>query len=342
MDNVLVTGGCGFIGSNFIRLLLEQKYNIICVDKLTYAGNKNNLPEGVKLYDYDIADELDMDILFKKYKPKYIVHFAAESHVDRSIDSAYPFIHTNILGTFNLLERAKKHLTDYRFVHVSTDEVYGSIEEPDAFTETSPYKPNSPYSASKASSDFLCRSYFKTYDLPIMITNCSNNYGAYQHPEKFIPTVIQKIVNKQPIPVYGTGTNVRDWIYVEDHCRAIMDVMHEGTLGETYNIGATCTKTNLEIVETIAKIIKEEMNIEHSIEHVTDRLGHDFRYAIDSSKIMNELNWSPKVTFEEGIRLTIKWYLDNQKWVTDIVNRTEAGMGSQENFNGRGRKKETK
>jgi dTDP-glucose 4,6-dehydratase len=341
MENVIVTGGCGFIGSNFIRLLLELDYNVICIDKLTYAGNKTNLPKDVKLYDYDIADELDMEVVFKQYKPKYIVHFAAESHVDRSIESAYPFIHTNILGTFNLIETAKKHLTDYRFIHVSTDEVYGSIKEPDAFTEESPYKPNSPYSASKASSDMLCRSYFKTYGSPIMITNCSNNYGAYQYPEKLIPTIIQKTLNGEPVPVYGNGNNVRDWIYVEDHCKAILSVMENGTLGETYNIGASCTKTNLEIVEAISNVLKDMNGEGCSIEYVNDRAGHDFRYAIDSSKIMNELNWSPQVSFDNGIRLTVEWYLQNQEWIADITNR-KSGMLSTENLNERRRGTEPK
>lgn len=328
METVLVTGGCGFIGSNFIRLLLtETTYNIICVDSLTYAGNKKNVPfltnhKRLIFRNYDICDVGNMLKCIDTYNPKYLINFAAESHVDRSIDSAKAFIETNINGTFNLLELCRKqNIKDFKFIHVSTDEVYGSIEHPDAFTEESPFKPNSPYAASKASSDLLCRSFYHTYDFPVIITNCSNNYGAYQHPEKFIPTIIQKCMNEEPIPIYGDGLNVRDWIYVDDHCRAVLTVMENGVNGETYNIGATTTKTNIEIAKTITDIFKENTNREYELEHVTDRLGHDQRYAVDSSKIMSTLNWKPQINFKEGMQLTIKWYQDNQKWYQDIIDR---------------------
>lgn len=328
MENVIVTGGCGFIGSNFIRLLLkETRYNIICVDSLTYAGNKKNVPfltnhKRLIFRNYDICDRDNMQKCIDTYKPRYLINFAAESHVDRSIDSAKAFIDTNISGTYNLLDICmKSNIDKFKFIHVSTDEVYGSIEHPDSFTEESPFKPNSPYAASKASSDLLCRSYYKTYGFPVIITNCSNNYGAYQHPEKFIPTIISKCMNDEPIPIYGDGLNVRDWIYVDDHCRAVLSVMEKGGIGETYNIGASTTKTNMEIVETITDIFKEKTNKKYELEYVTDRLGHDQRYAINSTKIMNTLNWKPQIDFNMGIQLTIKWYQDNKKWYQHIIDR---------------------
>lgn len=343
MSSVFVTGGAGFIGSNYLRLLLDKTdYDIICFDKLTYAGNWKNLPNDkrVKFWHSDILDTRAVHKALTKYQPEYIVHFAAESHVDRSIDSGMEFIKTNIEGTYKLLNTAKECLKDFKFVHVSTDEVYGSIDAPDKFTEESPYEPNSPYASSKASSDLLCKSFFTTFDFPVVITNCSNNYGGYQHPEKLIPTVIQKCIQGEPIPIYGDGLNVRDWIHVEDHCKAVLAVMEDGVLGETYNIGADCTKTNLEIVDTITKIFKERTGDDSTVEFVEDRLGHDHRYAIDSTKIINTLKWSPEIEFEAGIKLTVDWYLTHQDWVNDTITRSgyrSGRLGLQDKLNGRGR-----
>lgn len=331
--NILVTGGAGFIGSGLTRYLLNKTENTaINIDKLTYAGHLENLEsvENSVRYHFentDICNAEKMERIFKKYKPDAVIHLAAESHVDRSIDGAAEFIRTNIVGTHNLLETAKSYYEDleeskqqnFRFLHVSTDEVYGELGEDGYFKETTSYDPRSPYSASKASSDHLARAWFHTYDFPVLITNCSNNYGPYQFPEKLIPVVILKALQGENIPVYGTGENVRDWLYVDDHVRALYTVLKMGELGETYNIGGHNEKQNIEVVRTICSILdelepKEEGRYNEQITFVTDRPGHDFRYAIDASKIENQLGWKPEETFESGIRKTVKWYLKNIDW----------------------------
>jgi dTDP-glucose 4,6-dehydratase len=335
MRDILVTGGCGFIGANFIwHLLSEPDFagRIINVDKLTYAGNPDNLAGidekslGRHIFiKADICDPKAMARIFEEFDIDTICHFAAESHVDRSIESPGAFIQTNIVGTFNLLELARLHKNRLTlFHHVSTDEVYGSLGDDGYFTEETPYRPNSPYSASKASSDHLVRSYAKTYDLPVTISNCSNNYGPYQFPEKLIPLMILNALEKKPLPVYGNGLNVRDWLYVNDHCSAIWTIMKKGTRGETYNIGGRCEMQNIEVVKTICDLL-DKMAPEpdfgprrNLITFVTDRPGHDLRYAIDSSKLQNELGWLPKESFNTGIKKTIQWYLDNKKWVERI------------------------
>ncbi|MBW2100099.1 MAG: dTDP-glucose 4,6-dehydratase [Deltaproteobacteria bacterium] len=335
MKDILVTGGCGFIGANFIWYLLSEPDftgRIINVDKLTYAGNPDNLAGidekslGRHIFiKADICDPKAMARIFEEFDIDTICHFAAESHVDRSIESPGAFIQTNIVGTFNLLELARLHKNRLTlFHHVSTDEVYGSLGDDGYFTEETPYRPNSPYSASKASSDHLVRSYAKTYDLPVTISNCSNNYGPYQFPEKLIPLMILNALEKKPLPVYGTGLNIRDWLYVKDHCSAIWTIMKKGTRGETYNIGGRCEMQNIEVVKTICDLL-DEMAPEPDfgprrelITFVTDRPGHDLRYAIDSSKLQNELGWVPTESFNTGIKKTIQWYLDNKKWVERI------------------------
>jgi dTDP-glucose 4,6-dehydratase len=317
--NILITGGLGFIGSNFIEGIIDKEevkciVNIDCASRLTSAANKLNCEEFIDNKKYHFHDvwiehintrpEFKKNII-EKYKITHIVHFAAESHVDNSIANPSRFIQSNIVGTFNLLEIIRE-FTDIRFHHISTDEVYGSLGETGKFTEESPYAPNSPYSASKASSDMLTRAYYHTYKLPVTISNCSNNYGPKQHREKFIPVVIDSILNNKKIPVYGTGKNVRDWIYVTDHCDAVWEILLKGKYGETYNVGGNCEKTNLEIIENICKI----MNVDSKdyISFVEDRKGHDFRYAIDNSKIERELKWKPKVNFEKGLIDTINYY----------------------------------
>lgn len=319
---ILVTGGAGFIGSCFIRHMLHNhpNYKIVNLDALTYAGNLENL--------YDVKDNpnyefIHGDICDKKLVPQIvsgvdaIVNFAAESHVDRSITGPEVFIETNIKGTLNLLQAAKEFHIE-RYLQVSTDEVYGSLGKDGYFTEKTPLAPNSPYSASKASADMLVRAYYETYGLPTLITRCSNNYGPYQYPEKLIPFFISRLLKDEKVPVYGDGMNVRDWIYVYDHCAAIDAVLHKGTPGQTYNVGGHNEKTNLEIT----KLILDAMNKDESfIEHVEDRLGHDKRYAICNDKITGELGWEPSVSFEEGILLTIDWYLNNQKWIKSIEQR---------------------
>lgn len=319
---ILVTGGAGFIGSCFIRHMLHNHpdYKIVNLDALTYAGNLENL--------YDVKDNpnyefIHGDICDKKLVPQIvsgvdaIVNFAAESHVDRSITGPEVFIETNIKGTLNLLQAAKEFHIE-RYLQVSTDEVYGSLGKDGYFTEKTPLAPNSPYSASKASADMLVRAYYETYGLPTLITRCSNNYGPYQYPEKLIPFFISRLLKDEKVPVYGDGMNVRDWIYVYDHCAAIDAVLHKGTPGQTYNVGGHNEKTNLEIT----KLILDAMNKDESfIEHVEDRLGHDKRYAICNDKITGELGWEPSVSFEEGILLTIDWYLNNQKWIKSIEQR---------------------
>ena len=322
---ILVTGGAGFIGSNFLRLFVPKypEHTFINLDKLTYAANLDNLIDIEEAKNYyfeqaDIADYPRVQEIFKKYSPDIVVHFAAESHVDRSIVGPADFIHTNIIGTFHLLEACREQWKDKEgklFHHVSTDEVYGTLGETGYFTEESRYDPSSPYSASKASSDHLVRAYYRTYGLPVKITNCSNNYGPYQFPEKLIPLMILNALEGKPLPVYGRGENVRDWLYVEDHCRAIWLVIQKGRVGETYNIGGNNEWRNIDIVYKICDILGEElgrdpMEFKRLITFVPDRPGHDLRYAIDSTKIRTELGWKPQETFETGLRKTVKWYLE--------------------------------
>lgn len=332
--NILITGGAGFIGSNYVIHLLQHTNNhVFVLDKLTYAGDKRNLEaaEGHSNYHFiegDICDADQVNSLFKKHNFRQVIHFAAESHVDNSITGPGAFIQTNIVGTFNLLQAAyklwmegpgsiKSDFSDARFLHVSTDEVYGSLGETGLFTEETAYAPNSPYSASKASSDFIVRSYYHTYQLPVVTTNCSNNYGPHQHKEKLIPTIIRKAVSGEPIPIYGDGTNIRDWLYVLDHCKGIALAVEKGRPGETYNIGGRNERKNLYIAHTICEILdrklpKQTGSYKDQISFVTDRPGHDFRYAIDATKIESELGWKADENFESGIEKTISWYLNNR------------------------------
>jgi len=340
MSCILVTGGAGFIGSNFVRYLVNSNLyhtnEIVVVDKLTYAGNIESLNDIKKSFTFikaDIANRRKMQQVIKKYDPVWVVNFAAETHVDRSIDGPDPFIHSNILGVYELLEACRLHNTasGFRFLHVSTDEVYGSLSlEDPGFTETTPYDPSSPYSASKASADHLVSSYFRTFQFPTLITNCSNNYGPYQYPEKLIPLVILNAIEGKPLPIYGKGDNVRDWLYVEDHCDAIYRVLTEGTPGEKYNIGGGSEQTNLDIVNQICDILDwaspdpfSQGGFKHSslIEFVEDRPGHDQRYAIDYSKIKNELSWEPRYDFSKGLVITVLWYLHNRQWCQMINKR---------------------
>lgn len=336
MRTVLVTGGAGFIGSNFIRYYLKEHPNdrVINIDALTYAGNLQNLvgieeDSSYRFVKGDICDRNLVESLFAEEKVNTVVHFAAESHVDRSIKTPESFIQTNIFGTFVLLDVAKNawkdNNVDNRFLHVSTDEVYGSLsDESPAFTEETPYAPNSPYSASKASSDHLVRSYFHTYKLPVLTTNCSNNYGPYQFPEKLIPLIYNNILNHQPIPVYGDGSNIRDWLYVEDHCSGIDTVLQKGSLGETYNIGGCNEWKNIDIVHLICDhldtVQPSESSYRELIHFVTDRPGHDYRYAIDSKKIQEDLGWEPSHQFEEGIIKTLEWYRANSDWLESVID----------------------
>lgn len=335
--SMLVTGGAGFIGSNFIRYVLfntDFEGKIINLDKLTYAGNPENLKDVEEQFNdkyvFVKGDICDFDLvckLFEEHKIDTIVHFAAESHVDRSILGPGEFIKTNINGTFNLLEVSKKYWNDrknVRFHHISTDEVYGSLGTTGYFYETTPYDPRSPYSSSKAASDHLARAYFHTYNLPVTISNCSNNYGPYQFPEKLIPVVILNCMNKKNIPIYGDGLNVRDWLYVEDHCSAVYKILEAGVPGETYNVGGESEKNNLELVKTLCNIMNElyEQNgtdYNDLITFVKDRPGHDRRYAINCDKIKKKLGWQISVNFEEGIKKTVKWYLSHRDWIENII-----------------------
>jgi len=339
-DRILVTGGAGFIGSNFVlQQLQNESLSIINLDKLTYAGNLRNLEsiESSRRYEFVQGDICDRELvrqLLRKYRPRAIVHFAAESHVDRSIRGPEEFIQTNINGTFALLEEARAHWAElsgdernqFRFLHVSTDEVYGSLGPKDSpFSETTAYAPNSPYAASKAASDHLVRAYRHTYGLPTLTTNCSNNYGRFQFPEKLIPLMILNARDGKPLPVYGDGKNVRDWLYVEDHCEAIATVLRLGKPAETYNIGGWNEKPNIEIVQSICDLVDEMSPRPGSsrrelITYVKDRPGHDRRYAMDASKIERELGWKPKETFETGLRKTVRWYLENEAWVRDVTS----------------------
>ena len=331
MKKCLVTGGCGFIGSNYIRTVLdrEEDLHVVNLDKLTYAGNIQNL-DGISSNNLTIVkgDICDVDLvnsLFEKHQFDTVVHFAAESHVDRSIEGPAEFIQTNVVGTLNLLEQSrifinKTNNDNFRFLHVSTDEVYGSLGDDGKFLETTPYDPSSPYSASKAGSDHLVRAWNRTFGLPTLITNCSNNYGSYQFPEKLVPLMIINCLQGNPLPVYGKGENVRDWLFVGDHCDAIHTVLAKGEMGETYNIGGNNEIKNIDVVTIICSLLDEisprEDGSSYSdlITFVKDRPGHDFRYAIDAGKIQNDLGWSPNESFETGIRKTIHWYLDNQNW----------------------------
>jgi dTDP-glucose 4,6-dehydratase len=339
---ILITGGAGFIGGNFVLDWLSdlKAEGIVNVDKLTYAGNLATLdslkgdPRHLFVHG-DIGDKELLTRLLKEHQPRAIVNFAAESHVDRSIHGPAEFVQTNIVGTFNLLECARSHWNAldetkkaaFRFHHVSTDEVYGSLSvSAPAFTETHPYEPNSPYSASKAASDHLVRAWFHTYGFPVVTTNCSNNYGPYHFPEKLIPLVILNALNSKPLPIYGDGQQVRDWLYVGDHCAAIREVLAKGKLGETYNIGGWNEKANIEVVKTICQILDElkpradKKSYAEQITFVKDRPGHDRRYAIDASKLNRELGWKPKETFDSGIKKTVQWYLDNPAWVEGVVS----------------------
>jgi len=330
-----VTGGCGFIGANFIQYLLKKTKpkSVINLDKLTYAGNQKNLavfeqdPRYIFVHG-DICDAELVSRLFTEYQPNYIINFAAESHVDRSIDGPAEFIQTNIVGTSVLLQESLKYYSTlkgkeserFRFHHVSTDEVFGSLSESGFFTEESPYDPSSPYSASKASSDHLVRAWHRTFDLPVLISNCSNNYGPYQFPEKLIPLMILNCLEEKPLPVYGTGENIRDWLYVEDHCDAIYTILQKGTIGETYNVGGNNEIKNIQIVEVICDVLNDihpagsGKSYHELITFVKDRPGHDFRYSIDASKLKKEIGWEPKESFNTGIQKTIEWYLKNEEW----------------------------
>jgi len=316
---ILITGGCGFIGSNFIRFMFNKynDYKLVNLDALTYAGNQDNLEDlnDHKNYSFIKGDIVNMDDVKKTMDGvDLVVHFAAESHVDRSITGPEVFVETNVRGTLNLLQVARAANVE-KFVHVSTDEVYGSLGKTGKFTEETPLAANSPYSASKAGSDMMVRAYFETYGFPAIITRCSNNYGPYQFPEKLIPLMITNALNDEKLPVYGDGMNVRDWLYVEDHCSAIDVVLHKGNDGEVYNIGGNNEEHNIDIVKLILKQLGKR---EELISYVEDRLGHDRRYAIDSSKIAKDLGWKPKTTFDEGIKDTIQWYVQNEKWVERI------------------------
>lgn len=339
VETLLVTGGAGFIGANFVLGAIADGFRIVNVDKLTYAGNKNTLAPVAHSDRHifvhgDIADRKLFGSLLVQHKPSAIINFAAESHVDRSIDGPASFIETNVVGTLNLLESARSYWQSlegvardsFRFLHISTDEVYGSLGSDGKFTESTPYAPNSPYSASKAASDHLVRAFHHTYGLPTLTTNCSNNYGPYQFPEKLIPLVIQKALSGESLPVYGDGLNIRDWLYVSDHCTAIRRVLEAGRVGETYNVGGNAERTNIQVVSTICGLLDALLPLlsgrkrESLITYVKDRPGHDRRYAIDSSKLQRELDWRPAQTFETGITQTVDWYLSNQSWVQRVLD----------------------
>lgn len=340
MQKILVTGGAGFIGSCFVRQLLQQsETSVINLDLLTYAGNLDSL-ESVAAHPHyqfvqgSIGDAQLVSQIFEVHRPTAVVNLAAESHVDRSIDGPAAFVETNVMGTFRLLETARHYWGTlssdeqdaFRFLHVSTDEVYGSLGETGKFTETTPYAPNSPYSASKAASDHFVRAYHHTYGLPVLTTNCSNNYGPFQFPEKLIPLMIANAVAGKPLPVYGDGQNVRDWLFVEDHCEAIAKVLELGRVGEVYNIGGDSERTNLQVVESICDIVDRLLpELSHApsrqlIQFVKDRPGHDQRYAIDARKIQSEIDWQPRILFEEGLETTVRWYLGNGAWVDRVTS----------------------
>lgn len=336
-DAILVTGGCGFIGSCFIRRLLASGAHdrIVNLDSMTYAATRSSIPAGLggryELIEGNIADGALVTQLLQQHSPKWIVNFAAESHVDRSIDEPGAFVMTNVVGTFQLLnatlewwrDQAEQRRREFRFLHVSTDEVYGSLGPTGYFREESAYQPNSPYSASKAASDHFVRAYHHTYGMPVLTTNCSNNYGPYQFPEKLIPLVTLNALEGKPLPVYGDGSNIRDWLYVEDHCAAIQRVLEDGRIGQVYNIGGESERTNLQVVETICDLVDELAGSRSTdsrrklISFVTDRPGHDQRYAVDCSKVKSELGWTPQHTFETGLRSTVAWYLSQDAWIAE-------------------------
>jgi len=336
MKNILVTGGAGFIGSHLVRLLVNKysEYHIINMDVLTYAGNLENLKDVEDKENYtfvkcDICDVKKVSQIFEEYNIDSVIHLAAESHVDRSIEDPFTFAQTNVMGTLSLLKVAKESwkadFTNKLFYHVSTDEVYGSLGEKGFFTEETAYDPHSPYSASKASSDHFVRAFADTYGLPVVISNCSNNYGSYQFPEKLIPLFINNIVHNKPLPVYGKGENIRDWLFVNDHARAIDVIFHDGKLGETYNIGGFNEWKNIDLIKVMIKTVdcllgREVGASEKLITYVTDRAGHDLRYAIDSTKLKDELGWEPSLQFEEGIEKTVAWYLENQEWLNNVTS----------------------
>jgi dTDP-glucose 4,6-dehydratase len=334
MKTLIITGGAGFIGSHVVRLFVTKypNYRIVNIDALTYAGNLENLRDIENHSNYvfckaDIRDAEALNTLFAEYKPFGVVHLAAESHVDRSISSPMDFVMTNVVGTVNLLNAFRAHgdMEAGRFYHVSTDEVYGTLGDEGKFTESTPYSPNSPYSASKASSDHFVRAYHETYKLPVVISNCSNNYGSHHFPEKLIPLMIHNIRNNKPLPVYGKGENVRDWLFVEDHAAAIDLIFHSGAVGETYNIGGNNEWKNIDLVKKLCEIMDRKLgrtagDSEKLITYVTDRAGHDFRYAIDASKLMNTLGWKPSVAFAEGFEKTVDWYLNNQDWLDHVTS----------------------
>jgi dTDP-glucose 4,6-dehydratase len=339
MNNIIVTGGAGFIGSNLVKELLRNPVNkVLIIDKLTYAGNLLSLKDVEKeknysFYETDICDIVEIRKIIFGFRPDKIMNLAAESHVDRSIDDPYQFIQTNIVGTYSLLKVGIEYFRSlnseqkrsFRFLHVSTDEVFGSLNNEGFFTESSPYIPNSPYSASKASSDHLVRAWYHTYNFPVLVTNCSNNYGPYQFPEKFVPVIIMKALHEELIPIYGKGENIRDWLYVEDHVIGLIKVLFEGKIGETYVIGGNNERTNLELVEKICSILdkvkprKNGHKYSQLVSFVEDRPGHDRRYAIDASKLKTELGFSPLYSFEMGIEKTINWYINNQNWCTSVL-----------------------
>lgn len=333
--SILITGGAGFIGSHLVRLFVNKysDYKIVNYDKLTYAGNLENLDDVADKANYtfvkgDILDEKLLDEVFEKYEIEAVIHLAAESHVDRSISNPNAFIETNVMGTATLMNVARKHWKDFNgklFYHVSTDEVYGSLGKEGYFTETTPYDPRSPYSASKASSDHLVRAYHHTYDLPVVISNCSNNYGANQFPEKLIPLFIHNIKENKNLPVYGKGDNVRDWLWVNDHADAIDVIFHSGKVGETYNIGGNNEWQNIELIKKLCEIMDEKLgraagSSEKLITYVKDRQGHDKRYAIDASKLKNDLGWEPSIDFAEGLEKTVEWYLQNEEWLRNVTS----------------------
>lgn len=332
--NILITGGAGFIGSHVIRLFVNKypEYQIVNFDKLTYAGNLSNLVDIEKNENYafikgDICSVKDVTEAFEKYTISDVIHLAAESHVDRSIEGPMEFVLTNVVGTVNLLQVSKDFWKgdDHVFHHVSTDEVFGSLGDNGLFEETTPYDPRSPYSASKASSDHFVRAFFHTYNFPVKMSNCSNNYGSHHFPEKLIPLVIHNIINKIPIPIYGKGENIRDWLWVEDHARAIDVIFHKGKLGESYNVGGLNEWTNINLVRYLCQILDKKLNRisgenEKLITYVKDRAGHDARYAIDASKLEKELGWKPSILFEQGLEKTVDWYLSNQEWVEKVTS----------------------